>query len=180
MNKPNRLNPARHPLLFCLLSCLLELLLPVTCLAAQANSSAPADEVIITENMDLHQLQAKTLEAERKVYKIFNALNDDDTYDVKCVSEKPTGSLMAVTTCRPNYVGKLMRLYHVDDLTASFREGGDALDRKDTVVPSQELRAYNEKYQELMSKLAADHEDLAAAIKVHAELARQLARRKTP
>jgi len=48
-------------------------------------------------------------EAEEALYGLFNSLNTDDDFDVRCFKEAPTGSHIKRRVCRANFVTRLIR-----------------------------------------------------------------------
>jgi hypothetical protein len=85
-------------LIYCLLSLAA---FPVAAVAqdqAEPAAAAPKSEASVAE------LRRETYQAEEDFYKIFNRLNEDRDYDVRCFDEKATGTNIKTQTCRARFV----------------------------------------------------------------------------
>lgn len=71
--------------------------------AAALHGMAPLPEEIVVTGRDIEDLRAALSEAEDLMYAIFNALNDDDLYDIHCRREAPLGTRLKSKVCRPRY-----------------------------------------------------------------------------
>jgi hypothetical protein len=79
-------------------------------LFAGSNAVSAADalpeEVEVIGQRQLFQMEARLIEAEDAVYELYNELNTDDLYDVKCEWEEPLGTNMKHRVCRPGFIQK--------------------------------------------------------------------------
>lgn len=60
-------------------------------------------EIVVT-GQDIVKLRELVSEAEDLVYARFNALNDDDLYDIHCGMEAATGTRLKRKVCRPRFL----------------------------------------------------------------------------
>ncbi len=76
-----------------------------------ANSSAtiaparerPTEEITVTEQLPLYRLREMTIEAEDKVYDLFNDLVDEKRFRITCGTEKRSNSLFNYRECKPEF-----------------------------------------------------------------------------
>ena len=65
------------------------------------NQEPPMEEITVIGR--IFNLRQKIIVAEDHAFKIFNALNDDDDYDVHCEMVARTGTLIKKRMCLPNF-----------------------------------------------------------------------------
>jgi hypothetical protein len=76
----------------------------------QAEESAQTiEEVIVRGSKPLIKLKHEMYRAEEALYDLFNSLNTDDDFDIRCYEEVPTGSKIPRRVCRTNFVTRLIR-----------------------------------------------------------------------
>jgi hypothetical protein len=148
--------------------------------APQRNPEAqgePVEEIEVTGRRSLLALQAEIVDAEIRMFNLFNDLNDVPEFDISCEAVMVTGSRVAERECVPVYM-KRMRRNNVDnflfsDITPPSASdtiraaGGKSFDVKGGQDSEQLLwfrnqpktRAFNVKF----SELASAHPELAAA-----------------
>lgn len=120
---------------------------------------AAKDEVTASQKSP-KELRRDFWRAEKEFYAIYNELNDDGLYNVRCFREAPTGSVIKVQTCRPKF------------LDEAIKEGKI---KKGTRLDSNpEVAGRIATYRQKMESLVATNPDLKAAadtLKVtHAEM----------
>ena len=71
------------------------------------------DKAVVRKSPD--QLRRDFWRAEKDFYTIYNKLNDDRLYDVRCTREAPTGTRIRVQRCRPHFIDKAVREGRVRD-----------------------------------------------------------------
>jgi len=79
--------------------------------AAQQAEPGPTEtieEVVVYGNKSLSQLRRELYKAEDAVIDLFNSLNSDDEFDIRCYKEAPTGSHIKKRVCKTNYVRDLI------------------------------------------------------------------------
>ena len=62
------------------------------------------EEVEVIGQRQLFMLEEQLVEAEDAVFALYNELNTEDLYDVKCEWEKPLGTNMRHRVCRPGFI----------------------------------------------------------------------------
>jgi hypothetical protein len=90
---------------FALATALLVLLAIANANAQEAVSedSENLEEVTVVAPRTPTMMRADIVRAEEYVLGIYNALNDDDDYDIRCDTETPLGSHIPERVCRPVY-----------------------------------------------------------------------------
>jgi hypothetical protein len=71
--------------------------------AAAAQADAKADEIVVPGRRP-ENLRVEIERLEQAVYQRWNALNDNDDFDIHCLDSEPTGSNITQTHCAPNFV----------------------------------------------------------------------------
>ena len=62
------------------------------------------DEIVVFGEKSMPQLRREVYRAEENFFEMFNALNDDDEFDVRCFYETPTGTKIRQHVCRAEFV----------------------------------------------------------------------------
>jgi hypothetical protein len=75
---------------------------PVAAQAAETAREEP--EEVIVRGRRLADFRAELAAAQIRVYELFNDLNSDDAFDVRCQTEDATGTRLRQQTCRPQFV----------------------------------------------------------------------------
>lgn len=89
------------------------ILFPWALLCAQTVAAQIADaardepEEVIVRGRRLADFRAELEAAQLRVYDLFNDLNSDDAFDVRCQTEDATGTRMRQQTCRPQFVDEI-------------------------------------------------------------------------
>ena len=73
-------------------------------LAAAAQDDAVDEEVVVVGNKSVSTLRKEVYKAEEAFYDIYNSLNDDPEYKVKCYYETATGTHVKNHVCRAQFV----------------------------------------------------------------------------
>jgi hypothetical protein len=73
-------------------------------LAAAAQDDEATEEIVVVGDKSVGQLRREVYEAEENFYDLYNALNDDPDFDVKCYYETPTGTHVKNHVCRAKFV----------------------------------------------------------------------------
>ena len=68
-----------------------------------ASQSEPIEEITVIGQQIILDLRLQIIEAEDRAFDIFNALNDDNLYDVVCTKVARTGTLIKKRECLPNF-----------------------------------------------------------------------------
>ena len=67
------------------------------------NQGETIEEITIMGQQIIFNLRERIIQAEDSAFEIFNALNDDDMYDVQCRMVANTGTLIKKRVCLPNF-----------------------------------------------------------------------------
>jgi hypothetical protein len=115
-----------------------------------ASVDEPIDNITVSGEKSEAALRQELWNAEDDFYSLYNTLNDDNLYDVRCVDEAPIGSRIKVQVCRPVFVAKA-------------QSDGDVINV--TNLHTNPIIANKmAKYQEIMNTLIAANPDLKAAV----------------
>ena len=79
------------------------LALPVV---AVAQDEEAVDEIVVASQKSLANLRRDLIDAEDDFYSLYNKLNNDNEYDVRCRYETPTGLRKKTHVCRPVFFSK--------------------------------------------------------------------------
>jgi hypothetical protein len=79
------------------------LALPVV---AVAQDEEAVDEIVVASQKSLANLRRDLIDAEDDFYSLYNKLNNDNEYDVRCRYETPTGLRKKMHVCRPVFFSK--------------------------------------------------------------------------
>ncbi|MGI9271749.1 MAG: hypothetical protein ACR2QT_08245 [Woeseiaceae bacterium] len=84
------------------------LMFPVVAVG-QASENAAIQEASLASQKSPRELRQDLWRAEKDFYNIYNKLNDDALYDVRCYKETPTASMIRVQVCRPNFLARAIK-----------------------------------------------------------------------
>lgn len=73
---------------------------------AAAATGEVVDNIVVVGEKSLSELRRDVFDAEEEFYSIYNRLNDDNEYDVRCFYEKATGTHIDNHVCRARFVSK--------------------------------------------------------------------------
>lgn len=143
----------------------------------------PIEEIAIVGRRALMALRAEIVDAEIRMFGLFNQFNDTREFDIKCETVMVTGSRIPDRECVPTYMKRARRTnahnFLFSDVTPPNPSdpnrpiGSKSLNTKGVQTNEQELwlqndpkhKAFNARFREL----AAQHPELAtAALDLHA------------
>ena len=84
------------------------------------------EEVIVVGDQTLVGLREELYRAQDHVHELFNALNDDDDFDIHCHTETRTGTHISRRVCKANYVDKATAIQGQAFLSFTRGETGSA------------------------------------------------------
>jgi hypothetical protein len=67
------------------------------------------ENIVVASQKSAGDLRRDLWRSEKDFYAIYNKLNGDSLYDVKCTKEAPTGSVIKTQTCRPKFLNRALR-----------------------------------------------------------------------
>lgn len=137
--------------------------LPMT--AVGQDEEASGENVVAASQKSAGELRRDLWKAEKDFFAMYNKLNDDNLYDVRCSKEVPTGSVIKTQTCRPKFLSRALKDGKIKkdaDLQsdpevanniATFRKNMDSL-----IATNPELRSAAIALNEAQARLVADKE----------------------
>ena len=144
--------------------CLLSVAAPTIAAVGQdegASTGVASNDETIEDNVVVDQksqadLRREVFQAEEDFYSVYNKLNDDKEYDVRCFYEKPTGTNIKNHVCRARFVTKAYERH--------ARRNRNNLSRVANQDASPVPAEKTAKYQEIMETLIAADPELQAAL----------------
>ena len=127
---------------------------PMAASGAASNDEA-IDDIVVVGQKSLSQLRKDVFEAEEDFYSVFNKLNDEKDYDVRCFYEKPTGTHIKNHVCRARFVTKAFERHarrNRNNLSSVANQNADPIFAEKTI-----------KYQEKVETLISANPELQAA-----------------
>jgi len=121
-----------------------------------SSNNQPIDNIVVVGQKSTSELRKEVYEAEEDFYLVFNKLNDEKDYNVRCFYEKPTGTRIKNHVCRARFVTKAFERHarrNRNNLSSVANQGSDPV-----------LAEKSAKYQEKMETLIAANPDLEAAL----------------
>ena len=110
---------------------------------------AAEQEQIVIEDLSLSELREQIEIVQNEFYRVFNTVNDDDSFDIICHRYTPTGTNISQEACEPQFV--------IDRRAENAREwqfGNDVLMEQDELMAS--LQPQFELLTEKMNEVAGE------------------------
>ena len=120
---------------------------------AEESPTEPIEEIVVYGEKSLGNLRHEVYRTEEKFFAAFNALNEDEEYDVHCFYEVPSFTHIRRHVCRANFIKDATA-----DEYAGWRRGQPTAPAKTVIM--QKKRRLGEK----MELLAAEHPELLEAL----------------
>lgn len=76
--------------------------------AMEAPAASEAPEEIVVTGRQLRRLRIEIERAQDRMFGLFNELNDDNRYDIRCREEKAIGTLISQRMCKPEFLRAAM------------------------------------------------------------------------
>jgi hypothetical protein len=121
-----------------------------------ASNDEIVEDIVVVAQKSQSDLRREVYEAEEHFYSVYNDLNDDKDYDVRCFYEKPTGTNIKNHVCRARFVTKAYERYarrNRNDLSRVANQSA-------IPVPAEQTA----RYQEIMETLIAANPQLQEAL----------------
>lgn len=137
-----------------------------TTFAWQANSPGEIEEVIVYGEKSLLSLKREVMKAEENAYAVFNSLNTDHQYDIRCYKKAPTGSHIKRRVCFPNY------MHDLEEEAASIwgpRQKMNRLVEGMIGVDTVKMKQKRKNLRDIMDALAIENPQLANALRAYSE-----------
>ena len=138
-------------------------------MAAVGQDEEVMEEIVVASQKSTAALRRDLIRAERDFYSLYNKLNDDNEYDVRCFKEAPTGVRTKQHVCRPVFFSKARNRENLNrginqvtdpviaDKMVKLQERLDAL-----IATDPELQVAVAKYNTARVRLMASHEERAS------------------
>lgn len=157
---------------------LIGLLTGFSSLATYAATPEPREqlpeEITVTGQKLFSALNKQIRAAEDAMYGLFNELNDDDLYDIRCIWEAPIGTRIRKRNCRPEFVNRATS-EEAQDFIAQVQGFGN---NNPTPVMAQ-LAFHYPVLADKMKTLVSENPELLDAVVHHYELRKELDARKS-
>jgi len=139
-----------------------------------ASNDETIEDIVGVGQKSLADLRRDVFQSEEDFYSLYNKLNDDKEYDVRCFYERPTGTRMKNHVCRAKFVTKaysahaarnrndLTRVANQDanpviaEKSAKFQEKLETL-----IAANPELQAALVRYNTARARFMAEREEIA-------------------
>jgi hypothetical protein len=152
----------------------------IPCAAAMAATAGEApEEIIVTGTQTLTQLQLKIELAQDRMFGLFNEFNDDDRYDIQCIVETRTGTLISQRVCQPEFLRKSIELNARAFLAGKQGAGDEAAGTTavQSLPPQAEINYRYPLLKEKMNALVERNSAFAEAVAEHHALIEEMERR---
>jgi len=123
---------------------------------ATASNNETIDNIVVTGQKSLGDLRRDVFQAEEEFYEVFNSLNDEKDYTVRCFYERATGTNIKNHVCRARFVTKAY--------SAHAGRNGNDLSRVANQSTNPAFVEKTAKYQEKMETLIAANPELQEAL----------------
>ena len=120
-------------------------------MAAVGQDEEAIDNIVSTGQKSKAALRRDLIKAEGDFYALYNKLNDDNEYDVRCFYEAPTGLRTKHQVCRPVFFSKARNR---DDPTRRMNPDTDRVIADKMVKLQEKLEALTAANPELQAAMA--------------------------
>jgi len=120
-----------------------------------SSNNQPIDNIVVVGQKSTSELRKEVYEAEEDFYLVFNKLNDEKDYNVRCYYEAATGTHIKNHVCRARFVTKAFERHarrNRGNMSSVANQSSDAA-----------FVEQSAKYQEKMETLMAASPELQAA-----------------
>ena len=138
-------------------------------MAAVGQDEEAIDNIVVASQKSTTALRRDLIRAEDDFYSLYNKLNDDNEYDVRCRYEAPTGVRKKIHVCRPVFFSKARDR---EDRTRRINPKTDAViadkmvklqEKLDTLIATNpELQEAMARYNTARARLVARREETAS------------------
>lgn len=135
----------------------------VPAVIAQTGGTSLPQEIIVNPQERFRTLHHRANLAERKVFELFNAINDDDYYDVHCQMEAELGTRIKKQVCRPEFIDR-----------ATAEDASAYLDGRSSALPVSIATRHYPELEARMRKALISNPELQEAVIDHHYLREEL------
>ena len=140
-----------------------------------ASDDEAIEDIVVVGQKSMADLRRDIFQSEEDFYSLYNKLNDDKEYDVRCFYEAPTGTRIRNHVCRANFVtnaysahaarnrGDVTRIANQDanpviaEKSAKFQEKLETL-----IAANPELQVALVRYNTARARFMAEREESAS------------------
>ncbi len=137
---------------------------PRVAFADEAAAPNEIEEVIVYGEKSMLSLKRALIKSEDNVLDMFNALNTDYQYDIRCYKRKPLGSNIPRRICYPNYVNELE--YDAASVARGSRKWHITGNPIENVT---KMREKKKNLRDIMDALKLEHPALVEALGAYSE-----------
>jgi hypothetical protein len=138
-------------------------------MAAVGQDEEAIEDIVVASQKSTSALRRDLIRAEDDFYSLYNKLNDDNEYDVRCYYETPTGARTKQHVCRPVFFSKARNR---EDRTRRINPDTDHViadkmvklqEKLDTLIATNpELQVAMAKYNTARARVMARQEERAS------------------
>ena len=141
----------------------------------QAPNDEAIDDIVVVGEKSLADLRRDVYKAEEEFYSVFNRLNDEKDFTVRCFYETATGTHQKNHVCRARYVSQAFAKHAArnrNDISRVANQDADPAFAEKTaryqakmeslMAESPELQAAFMRYNEARTQFFAEREDVAS------------------
>jgi hypothetical protein len=127
----------------------------------EQESSESIDEITVYGDKSLHALRLEVYKAEENFFEVFNSVNKDDEFDVRCFYEIPSFTHIRRHVCRAYFVT------NATSVGANVFMGADP--QYPIVPPGTTIMQKKRRMKEILETLVAEHPELLEALNEYTE-----------
>ena len=121
-----------------------------------ASNDETIDDIVDVGQKSLAEWRRNVFQAEEEFYSVYNKLNDDKEYDVRCFYERPTGTRVKNHVCRAKFVTKAYARHAArnrNDLSRVANQDADSVLAEKTATYQEKLETLIDANPELQAAL---------------------------
>ncbi len=139
-----------------------------------ASNDGAIEDIVVVGQKSKAALRRDLYQSEEDFYSLYNKLNDDKEYDVRCFYEKPTGTNIKNHVCRARFVTKAFERHarrNRNNLSSVANQSADPIIAEKTakyqvkletlVAANPELQTALVRYTTLRAQFMAEREGIA-------------------
>ena len=135
-----------------------------TAFADEATAPTEMEEVTVYGEKSLLRLKRAQTKAEDNAFDVFNALNTDHQYDIRCYKRKPLGSNISRRICYQNYMNVLEH-----DAAQMWIKRGKSLPAGGAIVSVPRQKRKEKNLRDIMDELKLEHPELVEALDAYSD-----------
>jgi hypothetical protein len=137
---------------------------PRTACADEPETPNEMEEVTVYGEKSLLSLKRALIKSEDNAFAMFNSLNKEYQYDIRCYKKAPLGSHIKRRICFANYVHELN-----EEAASVWRGNKRGLKSGGPIENVTKMRMKKKNLREIMDALKLEHPELAEALNTYSE-----------